>query len=422
MLLCDLVLAYADGSGGIRTYVDNKRRHILEHTDHSHLLIVPGEDDAVIEDGRSTKVVIASPQLPKFEPYRVFLRPDRIRRALDRYAPSVIELANFFVSPWAAFSYRKHTTAGPCIVGGYFHTDVADVYVGAPLHDVADHLGGWTSLLASVGGKLADAAESGMAAYIRSVFNRCDLKFAASQTQVQRLAEYGVYDVTIVPLGVDLQAFRPELRSESLRNQWGAGPATTVLFYGGRLVAEKHVDTLLDAFERLPAHFDARLLIQGDGNLKHRIATRADRMPHVHLLPYEQDPSAFAVHLASADIYVSAGPHETFGLSVAEAQAAGLPTVGVRGGALIERVPLEVGMLGEVDDSEAMARNIVSVASRRSELALNARRHAEENYDWSRWFDMLVGIYEQEIERRSHPARGITFSPSTVEMPRAVDP
>ncbi|MFX7926522.1 glycosyltransferase, partial [Acinetobacter baumannii] len=54
--------------------------------------------------------------------------------------------------------------------------------------------------------------------------------------------------------------------------------------------------------------------------------------------------------LASADIYVSAMADETFGISIVEAQASGLPVVGVASGAMIDRVPPGLGLLGAVDD------------------------------------------------------------------------
>ena len=65
--------------------------------------------------------------------------------------------------------------------------------------------------------------------------------------------------------------------------------------------------------------------------------------------------------LASADIYVSGMADETFGVSIVEAQASGLPVVGVAAGAMIDRVTDAVGRLGPVGDADAMARNILDM-------------------------------------------------------------
>ena len=53
--------------------------------------------------------------------------------------------------------------------------------------------------------------------------------------------------------------------------------------------------------------------------------------------------------------------NETFGISVIEAQASGLPVVGVAAGAMVDRVTDGIGRIGPVDDAEAMARNLVEM-------------------------------------------------------------
>lgn len=92
---------------------------------------------------------------------------------------------------------------------------------------------------------------------------------------------------------------------------------------------------------------------------------------------------------------MTAGPHETFGLAVIEAQAAGLPVVGVAGGALRERVPEGLGYLAPVGDAAAMAAGIVRVAAEREQIAQRARAHVERNFAWTRTFTELLADYEE---------------------------
>ena len=112
--------------------------------------------------------------------------------------------------------------------------------------------------------------------------------------------------------------------------------------------------------------------------------------------------SELAGWLASADIYVSAMADETFGISIIEAQASGLPVVGVAAGAMIDRVSNAVGRLGPVGDRDAMARNILAVLnSDHAQMAAEARRHALQ-FSWERSMEALFGrIYPAAFTRRS---------------------
>jgi alpha-1,6-mannosyltransferase len=403
MKFCDITIAYNDKSGGIRTYIDEKRRFLLEHTDHEHLLIVPGEKDCTTTDGRSTIVHVRGPLLPNQSDYRVFLSPRKIKSILRRCQPDVIELGSYYVEPWAAFSYRRRRReAGrDCLIGGYFHTDVAEAYVASPLR-LAAH--GWlddvSEALGNVVEKIADVAGRGAEQYMRYVFQHCDVVVASTPSQAERLHAYGVDAVDIVPMGVDLALFSPARRRQSLRRQMGAAAGSPVLAYAGRLSTEKRLPTLMQAFDCLPPELGAQLWVVGDGPLRPDIEAAAQRNPDVKLLPYESDRVRFAEILASADIYVTAGPHETFGLSVIEAQASGLPVVGVAAGALTERVPEGLGYLGPVDDAQAMADNIVRAASQRRDMGVRARRHVQRRFGWENTFRKLLDCYDVQHSAR----------------------
>ena len=105
--------------------------------------------------------------------------------------------------------------------------------------------------------------------------------------------------------------------------------------------------------------------------------------------------------LASSDIYVSAMADETFGVSILEAQASGLPVVGVAAGAMIDRVPPNLGRLGPVGDCEAMARNILEVwGTDHSALAREAMA-AAARFDWDVVMgELFGGFYPRALGRR----------------------
>ncbi|MGZ9033129.1 MAG: glycosyltransferase [Rhodospirillales bacterium] len=400
MKFCDITIAYNESSGGIRTYIDEKRRYLRERTDHDHLLIVPGAEDAMERGERSTVVSLAGPLLPGQDTYRFFARPGRIRSVLLEHRPDVVELGSYYLSPWAAFAYRQRLRAAErdCVIGCYFHTDVAEAYVAAPLRGLAHGLlDDWSEPLASLGERVAALLARGAERYIGTVFANSDIAFAPSPVQAERLRAYGVEGAEVVPLGVDLELFHPGRRSEAVRARHGAGPDTTVLVYAGRLSTEKRVLMLIEALARLPSSFAACLWITGHGPLAAEIAAAARHIPALRLLPYQRNREDFARLLASADVYVTAGPHETFALSVIEAQAAGLPVVGVDAGALHDRVPEGLGYLGPTDDPAAMADNIVLAAAERQAISARARAHVEARFGWDNTIRRLLACYEERL-------------------------
>src|SRR5690606_20434674 len=97
----------------------------------------------------------------------------------------------------------------------------------------------------------------------------------------------------------------------------------------------------------------------------------------------------------SADVYVSAMPHETFGLSVAEAQASGLPVVGVRAGAMTDRVrDGEDGFLVEPGSPRALADRIMSTPRDHwPAMGRRARERVEHELSWSRTFETILDMY-----------------------------
>ena len=412
MKFCDITMAYNAKSGGIKTYVDEKRRYLRENTDYEHLLIIPGARDRVRRSGRSTTVTVKSPLLPGQDAYRVFVSPAKIRQVLHDEAPECVELGSYYTEPWAAFSYRRKRREArqACVLGAFFHTDVAKAYVSAPLRAAASNWLDASETLLSGAGKIADIAASGAEKYMRYVFANCDLAFAASPAQASRLHEYGVDEIEIVPMGVDLKLFSPRRRSADVRAQNGATDETLVLIYAGRLCAEKRVLTLIKAFESLPAMKPAQLWLVGDGPQRTDVHAAAARNHNIRLFPYQSDRTHFAELLASADIYVSAGPFETFAISVIEAQASGLPVVGVDAGALRERVSAALGRLGPVDDAQAMVANIMRVAEERESIRARARAHIAENFNWAKALAKLIACYEARLNESdlpdATPARG----------------
>ncbi len=240
-----------------------------------------------------------------------------------------------------------------------------------------------------------------------------DRVYALSSTRAEALQDLGIPDVQVLPLGVDLNVFSPSRRDPALRAAWGASAppypkSAPVLIYAGRLDSEKQPDILLDAFEQLPTSLGAVLVLMGDGPARQEIEVRAGSLRAqgrtVHVTGYVKDRESLASHLASADVYVSAMAHETFGISILEAQACGLPVVGVRSGAMPDRVSASLGHLAPPDDAEAFASAIqAALSDDLADMGRRARQHVEASFAWDRTFRRVLGFYDDALAARLSP-------------------
>jgi alpha-1,6-mannosyltransferase len=402
-LFCDLTQSWSEVGGGVRTYLLHKRRHILDNTPHGHLLIVPGARDEVIDEGRAITVTIASPHVPGSPRYRLMLRNRAVRAALETYRPDLIECQDAYNLPWAAIGHRKRHP-DTALVAAYM-TDFPTVYVERPFSKV-------------VGKALAGVASRICYRYCGALYRRFDAMFALSQNGgATKLKAYGVDRVDIVPLGVELGEFGIEKRDPQLRRRLGLADDQPLLIYVGRLDGEKKPDVVVEAFRHLPDSLGARLALLGEGPLKDEIAALGD--PRIVMPGYVATRAELARWLASSDIYVSGMADETFGVSIVEALASGLPVVGVAAGAMLDRVTADAGRLGPVGDAEAMAANILTVWNAdRPALAAAAREQALQ-YSWDHSMEALFGrVYPDAFAHRLAQVRSVA-SATRVPLVRA---
>jgi alpha-1,6-mannosyltransferase len=400
-LFCDLTQSWSEVGGGVRTYLLHKRRHILESTTHRHLVIIPGARDEVIEEDRAITVTVASPRVPGSPNYRLMLRNGAVGAALRRFRPDLIECQDAYNLPWAAIAHRKHAPE-TALVAAYM-TDFPTVYVERPF---ARFMG---RPLANLCGRICYA-------YCGALYRRFDALYSLSENGgTTKLRSLGIDNVDVVPLGVEVGEFAPAKRDPAFRHRLGLGDGQPLLIYVGRLDGEKKPDVVVDAFRKLPDGLGAKLALLGEGPLKDSIAALGDQ--RIILPGYIRNRPELARWLASADVYVSAMADETFGISIIEAQASGLPVVGVAAGAMIDRVTDATGRLGPVGDADAMARNVLDIlASDRRAMSEQTRAHALQ-FSWDRSMEALFGrVYPAAFARRAalQAGRATVARPSLV--------
>lgn len=386
LLICDLTQSYAPhGGGGIGIYLRQKREHILEQTGHRLLQIVPGPEDRVIEQGRHIWVEIGADHVRGSPNYRFILRTSAVRKVLEQYRPDVIESQCPWILPWTAIGHRR-AFPETALVAGY-HTDFPNTHV----YRVGSQL---------FGDFVGRGLRQLVAGYAHITYREFDRVYALDQAMVDVLEGYRLSHVDVLSLGVDGQTFHPARRDPGLRRELGLPETGPLLIYAGRIDNEKRADRLITMFRELPASLGASLVMLGDGKLRETLMEAAQGLP-VAFPGYVGDRGEIARMLASADIYVSCMADETFGLSVLEAQASGLPVVGFASGAMVQRVPPALGKLVTLDDTAAMAQAVVDVwQGDRAGMGQRAREHVTTQFSWKQTFETLLGeVYPRALAK-----------------------
>ncbi len=378
----DVTDFYSDTvSGGVKTYLHAKAA-AMAALGIEHVIVVPGARPGVEWLGATRLVRTRGWIVPVSTSYRVMLSAKELRGILARERPDVVEVGSPFLVPGLV---RRAMGRRPVPTVGFYHADVvrtfAEPYVphrfAAPLRVVA---------------RMAARA------LVRNVYGRFDLTVAASASVARELDELGVPDVRCIGLGVDLGTFRP--RGEAERIDWsrfGVEPSVPVGIYAGRFCPEKRLDILLDGHARIPIDRRPHLVLVGGGPQEDGLWSRARAQARLSVLPYVRDRAELARLYASADFYLATGPGETFGLSIAEALACGLPVVAVDRGATPDRVEGSgVAELYHHGDPASASLALSRLVARLSpELRVRARHHAERSFDWRRTFEAMAHLYRE---------------------------
>lgn len=353
--IAQLANFYGPRSGGLRTALHHLGAGYVGRG-HEVVLVVPGPAaaDEMLPTG-VRRLTVAAPRLPGTGGYRA-VDPWRVRRLLDDLAPDAIEVSDRLtlrgLGEWAS------------------RRGVPSVVIS---HERLDRLLTQFLLPARAAVAVADAANARMAAAYDTVV--CTTAFARAEFD-----RIGARNVAQVPLGVDLTTFTPHRHDLGLRRHLG-GDAEALIVHCGRLSPEKHPERSVDTVAALRRDgVDARLVVAGDGPRRAAMARRATGLP-VTFLGFVPDRPRLATLLASADVSIAPGPHETFGLSALEALASGTRVVVSASSALPEIVAGPAGAAA-VDDAGAFAAAVAGLLDADAEAGRCAARERAEEYGW----------------------------------------
>jgi phosphatidylinositol alpha 1,6-mannosyltransferase len=257
--------------------------------------------------------------------------------------------------------------------------------------------------------------------FVKWVHEGATRTLVPSSSSMAALLRLGVPRLAMWTRGVDLAGFHPNLKIDpavaALREKIAptptraGAPRDVIVGYVGRMAPEKQVERLR-ALRGLPG---IRLALVGDGPSVPSISRALAGMPVTWL--GRLSGRELAVAYASFDVFVHAGTEETFGQTIQEAHAAGLPVVAPRAGGPIDLVAHgENGYLFRPDDDRDL-RHWVSQLARNAPLRARmgeAGRRAVLGRSWPTVCADLVEYYEQAIDER-RAVRADTHVPPSMQ-------
>ncbi|MBJ7359854.1 glycosyltransferase [Nocardioides sp.] len=329
------------------------------------LLVIPGPTDAATRTPLGEVVQLRAPRVGGG--YRLIVEPWRVIQVLEDFRPTSVELSDkLTLLPVARWARRN---------------GVRSVLFS---HERLDDMVALRTGL-ETGAKLSIALLNRL--LVRS-FDQVVVTSAYAQAEFQAVADAVGCPMVRVPLGVDLETFRPRPPRP------GAAHATIRLAHAGRMSREKSpqlaVATAAELHRRgLPVVMD----VYGEGPHLDEIRAAAGSAP-VRFHGFITGRDDLGRRLGTADVSLSVCPGETFGLAVLEALASGTPVVTADRGGARELVDATSGAWGAPDPgslADAVERVLGRpVAERRS----GARRRAEE-FPWSRTVDLMLAVHDQ---------------------------
>ena len=238
---------------------------------------------------------------------------------------------------------------------------------------------------------------------LKAAHNQALLNLCTSTAMVEELESKGIKRTALWQRGVDTETFKPEFRSQKMRNKLlGKYPdKNSLLIYVGRLSAEKQIERIKPVLEEIP---DACLALVGDGPYRNQLEKIFENTQtnFIGYLSGEELASAYA----SGDIFLFPSSTETLGLVLLEAMAAGCPVIGANKGGIPDII--NDGVNGCLYDPDGVdqgksslieaTKKILNNNTKKENMRIEARKESEK-WNWNQATLQLKKYYEETLKQ-----------------------
>jgi alpha-1,6-mannosyltransferase len=377
--ICDVTQFYSPYSGGVRRYVEQRQSYINSTGEHRHVLIIPGDRTDSAYRGRSVVYRIHSPKIDGTCDYRAIINLERVREIIRVEKPDLIECADPYQLAWMILDLSRELKI-PAVA--FYHSHFPEACFG---------------FIRRFGTRLAASISKYSRLYVNHLYNRFRQTLVPSPGLAEVLMAWGVSNVASVNLGVDTSMFTFGPCDEERRKELNVTADQTLLLYVGRLAFEKNLRTLVRAFglldDVLPGRY--RLHFIGQGSLESDLLKLARTRTGISIQSYVSDSNELVRNYRAADIFVHPGMHETFGLVTLEAQACGLPVIGIRGTFMDSLAFNGIDHWASENSPESLAFAISKFSTLgMRDMGATASRAAHCEYSWTEAFKRLFDLYD----------------------------
>jgi len=248
----------------------------------------------------------------------------------------------------------------------------------------------------------------------RLKYRAYDRVVAISDAVRRQLADQGVpaKKLRTIRSAINPDECQPTWSREQLLAEFGLEPHHRVVAVVAQLIARKGHDVLLSAWpyvlDQCP---DARLLVFGAGRLKPDLQRRVEKMKQkgergVILTPEQRRTVTFAgfrpelrEFLGRVDLLVHPASQEGLGVSLLEAQAAGVPVVAGNAGGVPEAVANgQTGLLVPTGNPVTLSDGIIQLLrdpERRQRMGAAAAARMRAEFSPDRMVDDYVSLYRE---------------------------
>lgn len=355
--------------------VTNSVKKVLDHLaahGHEAIVIVPAAGAPKQYAGFRVHEVPAL----AYRQFPMGLPNPLVQRLIADFKPDVIHAASPFLLGAQAIAAGNRLGVPSVAI---FQTDVAG-------YARRNHLGALTKVAWRI---------------VRWIHEGAAVTLVPSSASMADLEAAGIHRLQRWGRGVDLTTYHPNNRADAatraLRERL-APRDEVVVGYVGRLAPEKQVERMT----ALRGLANVRFAVVGDGPSLPVLRRQFEGMPVTFL--GSLSGADLATAYAALDVFVHTGTEETFGQTIQEAHAAGLPVVGPLAGGPIDLI--DHGIDGYLYDpaNDDQFRAFVEALTIDGELRARmgeAGRRAVLGRSWEGVCSQLVGHYEAAVAQRA---------------------